>query len=138
MHFEQAKHYYFKIQAVALFSKNQTLLEHLEKGLHLMEETLVVKNLMNKKTEIQSSDIDILNSKVQVFRALNMGDAIVETCKKHDLPDYESTMNTSAPLEGQTSRTTENNLVKSKAWEKPAMWCTVSVMLFVPKIRHKC
>ena len=46
-----------------------------------MEGTLVVKNLMNKKTEIQSSDIDILNSKIQVFRALNMGDAMVETSR---------------------------------------------------------
>ena len=106
-----------------------------------MEGTLVAKNLMDKKTEIQSSDIDILNSKIQEFKALNVGDAIVETCEKHSLPDYASTMNTPDSLDGQISRTTEKNPVKSKAWERPAMWCMVAVMpplLFIPKVRHKC
>lgn len=139
--FQQAKHYYFKIQAVALLSENQILLEHLEQGLHLMEGSLVVKDLMDRKTDIQSSNIDISTSELQIIKALKMGDALVETCTKHNLPDRETTISTPAPLDGRTSRTTEKNPVKPKAWEKPAMWCAVAVLpplLFVPKIRLRC
>ncbi|MCJ1458425.1 hypothetical protein MMC28_008797 [Mycoblastus sanguinarius] len=128
--YQQFKHYYNKAQAVALLSQNQELLSYLDKGLLVMD----------KKRELQSLDTDISKSETQSFKILGMQTKIVETCEKLDLPDYESAMNMPAPLEGQIIRTTENK-VKSKAWEKPAMWCIVAVMpplLFVPKIRQKC
>ena len=48
-----------------------------------MEGTLVVKNLMEKNHPIDSSDIDILNSKIQTW---DMGNTMVDMFKKHNLP----------------------------------------------------
>ena len=48
-----------------------------------MEGTLVVKNLMEKNHPIDSSDIDILNSKIQTW---DMSNAMVDIFKKHNLP----------------------------------------------------
>ena len=103
-----------------------------------MEVTLVVKNLMEKNNSIDSLDIDILNSKIQMW---DMGNAMVDIFKKHDLPPYEAIP--SSPGLNKDTRTSvrEGNLANGRAWEKSAMWCLVAVMpplLFVPKIRQRC
>ena len=136
--FQQAQNYYINVQSFALISENHTLLEHLEKGLHLMEGTLVVKNLMEKNTQIDSSDIDILNSKLQSW---DMGNAMVDTFKKHVLPPYEAISDSPVLIKDPAAPASEKKSANFKALEKPAMWCLVAVMpglLFVPKIRHKC
>ena len=141
--FEQAKHYYSRIQTYALFNENQTLLAHLEKILQLMEGTLVVKNLMEKNhnNPIDSSDLDILNSKIQSW---DMDSAMAETFRKHDLPTYEATVSSDSPGLIRNSAPASEERKKSanmRVLEKPAMWCLVAVMpplLFVPKIRQKC
>ena len=114
------------------------LLDHLVKVLNLMEGTLVVKNLMEKNNPIDSSDIDILNSKIQTW---DMGNAMVDVFKKHDLPPYEAVSNSPGMIKDPVSSMSGKNSASGKAWEKPAMWCLVAVMpplLFVSKIRHKC
>lgn len=106
-----------------------------------MEDTLVVQNLINKKTEIQPSDITTLTSGLQAFKALKSGDAIVDAFEKYGLPSYESILKPSAPLEAQKPHAAETDSVKSRAWEKAGMWSAVALMpwlLFVPKIRQKC
>lgn len=142
--FEQAKHHYTRIQTYALFTENQTLLTHLDKILQLMEGTLVVKNLMGKthnNNPIDSSVIDILNSKIQSW---DMGSAMAETFRKHDLPTYEATVLSNEPglIRDSAPASEERKKAGSmRVLEKPAMWCLVAVMpplLFVPKIRQKC
>ena len=136
--FEQAKRYYGKIEAYALLSENQTLLDHLEKVLQLMEGTLVVKNLMEKNHPIDSSDIDILHSKIQSW---DMANAMVDMFKKHDLPPYEAVSNSPGLIKDSAPPASEKKSANAKTWEKPAMWCLVAVappLLFVPKIRQKC
>jgi hypothetical protein len=99
--------------------------------MRLIEGTLVVQNLMNKKTEIQPSDITTLTSGLQACKTLKSGDAIVEAFEKYGLPSYESILKPSAPLEAQ----------KPTWWENAGMWFAVGLMpplLFVPKIRRKC
>ncbi len=103
-----------------------------------MEGTLVVKNLMEKNNQIDSSDIDILNSKIQSW---DMGNAMVETFKKHVSPPYEAVSDSPALIKDPALPASEKKSVNFKALEKPAMWCLVAVMpslLFVPKIRQKC
>lgn len=138
--FEQAKHYYSRIQTFALMHENQTLLAHLEKILQLMEGTLVVKTLMekNQNNPIDSADIDHLNSKIQSW---DIGGAMAETFRRHDLPTYEAVINTPALIRDQPASEKKDKSGNMKALEKPAMWCLVAVMpplLFVPKIRQKC
>lgn len=131
--FQKAQHYYSKLETFALFSENQMLLDHLEKVLNLMEGTLVVKNLIEKNNPIDSSDIDILNSKIQTW---DMGNAMVDMFKKHDLPRYEAVSSSPGLIKDPVPSS-----AKAKTWEKPVMWCLVAVvppLLFVPKIRHKC
>ncbi|KAL2037603.1 hypothetical protein N7G274_009716 [Stereocaulon virgatum] len=139
--FEQAKHYYFKLRAVALFAQNQTVLDDLENGMLLMEETLGVRHLIKSKTEIQPSDINTLASGLQACKALKSGDALVEAFRKYELPSYESISKPSAPLEAQKSHAAEKHSVKPRVWEKAATWSLVALippLLFVPKIRQKC
>lgn len=136
--FEQAKRYYGKIEAYALLSENQTLLDHLEKVLQLMEGTLVVKDLMEKNHPIDLSDIDILHSKIQSW---DMANAMVDMFKKHDLPPYEAVSNSPGLIKDPAPLPSEKKSANGKAWGKPAMWCLVAVappLLFVPKIRQKC
>ena len=114
------------------------LLDHLVKVLNLMEGTLVVKNLIEKNDPIDSSDIDILNSKIQTW---DMGNTMVDVFKKHDLPPYEAVSSSPGMIKDPVPSASGKNSANGKAWEKPAMWCLVAVMpplLFVPKIRHKC
>ena len=103
-----------------------------------MEGTLVVKNLMEKSHPIDSSDIDILNSKIQTW---DMGNTMVDMFKKHDLPPYEAVSTSPGLIKDPVPPASGKNSANAKAWEKPAMWCLVAVMpplLFVPKIRQKC
>ena len=103
-----------------------------------MEGTLVVKNLMEKKNPIDSSDIDVLNSKIQSW---DMGNAMVDMFKKHDLPPYEAVSNSPPLIKDPAPLAGGKKSANTKAWEKPAMWCLVAVappLLFVPKIRQKC
>ena len=139
--FEQAKHYYSRLQTYALFNENQTLLAHLEKIIQLMEGTLVVKNLMEKNNNnnnaIDSSDIDHLNAKIKNW---DMGSMMVETFRRHDLPSYEAVTDTPALIRDPPASEKKSSS-SMRALEKPAMWCLVAVMpplLFVPKIRQKC
>ena len=97
-----------------------------------------MKNLMGKNNPIDSSDIDILNSKIQTW---DMGNAMVDMFKKHDLPPYEAVSSSPGLIKNPVLSASGKNSANTRTWEKPAMWCLVAVMpplLFVPKIRHKC
>ena len=137
--FEQAKHYYCRIQSFALINENQILLARLEKIRQLMEDPVVVKNLVEKNHNniIDSSDIDILNSKIQSW---DIGGAMAETFRRHDLPTYEAVTNTPVLIRDPPASEKKSS-ANMKALEKPAMRCLVAVMpplLFVPRIRQKC
>ena len=100
----------------------------------------MVKNLMEKNhnNPIDSVDIDHLSSKIQSW---DIGGAMAETFRRHDLPTYEAVTNTPALMIDPPVSEKKERSGNMKVLEKPAMWCLVAVMpplLFVPRIRQKC
>ncbi len=139
---QQAKKYYAKIEAVALISNNQMMLDSLKDGLALLQTTLVVKDLLDKKPETDSSNIQIAGSQRPAVDTSEVGGAIIKTCvETRGFVDDEVPLDSSNSLGFSSSLSTDRRLAKFKALESSAIWCLVAVMppvLFVPKIRHKC
>ena len=140
--FQKAQQYYAKIETVALISQNQMMLDSLKDGMALLKTTLIVKNLLDKNTEIEPSNVDIADPQRPAFDALEVGDAIIETSvETPGFSDDEVSLDSSIPLENSSSLPTDRRLANFKALERPAIWCLAAVMpplLFVPKIRHRC
>ena len=139
---QQAKKYYAKIEAVALISKNQMMLDSLKDGLALLKTTHVVKDLLDKKPEIEPSNVEIADPQRPVFNALEVGGATMEPgIQTRGFVEDEVSVESSIPLGNPLSLGTDRRLAKFKALESSAIWCLGAVMpplLFVPKIRHKC
>ena len=139
--FEQAKHYYAKLEAVALISQNETMLKSLREGLAHLKTTLVVKNLLDKKPEIESSELKFVGSKRPVFDFLKAESSMIETGEICGIADDKVSLHCPIHLEKPSSLANDRRLARFKALERPAVWCLVAVMphlLFVPKIRHMC
>ena len=93
---------------------------------------------MEKNHPIDSPDIDILSTKIQTW---DMGDAMVDIFKKHDLPPYEAISSSPGLIRDPVLEASGGNSANGKAWRRRAMWCLVAVMpplLLVPKIRQRC
>lgn len=139
--FQKAIQYYVKIEAVAVISQNQMMLDYLKEGLTHLKTTLVVKKLLDKNPGTGSLTIEILDSKRPAFDGLKMEGAMIETRETSGISDGGVSWDCSIPLESPSLPATDKKLTKFKAWERPALWGLVAVMpglLFVPEIRHKC
>ena len=152
--FKQAKHYYAKIEAVALISRNPMMLNSLKEGLAHLQTSLVVKSLFdrNEKPEIKDTS-DIEEEKVDseippVFDDVSEVEGCVTIEEIGESPsgfadDDRVSLDSSSisPLEGPSSLATDTKLAKFKELERRAIWGLAAVMpqlLFVPKIRQKC
>ncbi len=139
---QQAKKYYAKIEAVALISKNQMMLDSLKDGLALLKTTLVVKDLLDKKPDREPSNVEITDPQRLAFNAFEVGGTTMEPgIQTRGFVEDEVPLESPNPLGNPSSLSTDRRLVKFKALESSAIWCLGTVMppvLFVPKIRHKC